>query len=501
MYRAVVARNAVSRQRQDQPALPGWVAVPVVAALASLLLLIIALTPAQHLPGAALAYVNLLIICGAAVYFLREGTLQGLIPVIFLTWLAAAWPLASIYFATRFPTAVYTTLAEDREFLFRNTWLQAVTLLFLVCYLTALFLLRGRYPAWSSSAGSLRDDRRAATIVLCIAMSAITLHAVSKVAAFPELLQYTADGGFIFLHSLILMVGVLFLRLPLPTRCWALLFMVFAGAFYTIGNARGQAALPMTLLLIGLIFLSDLDLRWKVGIVSVVVVGFPLGLVISNTTRLVTQTIGFVDLATRLKALQQWQEVLSDTPVLASTFGRLFFTGGHSVVTLSPERYPYVDFSWTKYLWEFVMRVLPRKFFYDPYYSSNPNVLLRKYDFIITDETSTPLSLIGGLYVLGGVVPVMVGGLFLGAYHALFGRLIARLNRASKHMALLVFALTGTHLLWAQNLDLITHVRGTIWAAASGIALYLVVIRPFLGLPVRGRRVLVRRRRLMARPA
>ena len=65
-----------------------------------------------------------------------------------------------------------------------------------------------------------------------------------------------ASGSYNYLHGLMLMVGVLFLRLTVETRLRALLFMALAGAFYLIGNARGLAVLPATLFVVGLIFLE-----------------------------------------------------------------------------------------------------------------------------------------------------------------------------------------------------------------------------------------------------
>jgi len=213
-----------------------------------------------------------------------------------------------------------------------------------------------------------------------------------------------------------------------------------------------------------------------------------------------TGTIGFSDLGDRIQALAHWHEVVSTTPVLASTFGRLFFTGGHTIVTMSPAEFPYVHFSPSAYLWEFLTRMLPRKAVFESYYSANPNLILMRYDFLITEETSVPVSFVGSLYMLGGILPVVLGGIVIGLFHSLVSRGLGVLSRHSRYLALFVFAMLAPSLLWAQNLDPITHVRGVVWAGLSAVIVYQLAIRPFVTEPVRVRRVR-RIRRLVPRAA
>src|SRR5262249_55905182 len=187
-------------------------------------------------------------------------------------------------------------------------------------------------------------DGRAGVMVLWIVMAAIRRHAVSQIVSLPGPLVYIAAGSYNYLHGLMLMVGVLFLRLPMETRLRALLFMALAGAFYLIGNARGLAVLPATLFVVGLIFLSDIQQRYKTWTIVAVCTALPLALVIGNTTRTLMGSIGFADLGSRLSALAEWQEVLRRTPVLAATFERLFFVGGHSIIAHAPQHFPHRHF-------------------------------------------------------------------------------------------------------------------------------------------------------------
>ena len=496
----VGATPQAAQAAAGRPAIPGWVNWPLAGILAVFAALLAVLVPAPHLPGALLAYVNLLVIGGTWVYFASRGTLEGLIPPMFLTWLGAGWPLAALYFAIAVPDLEYYTVAGARQFLFGDVRLQAVTLLFTLSYVAVMFLFQGRSVPWRTPVGTRRMDRRAATVVLWMAMPAIAFNAVSVVARFPGLLRYLAAGGYHTLHGLTLMVGVLFTSLALRTRLTAVVFLVGAGAFYVIGNARGTAGFPIALLLFGLIFLSDLNKRWKLWIVTAGLACFPLALVVSDTTRTVTHTGGFTNLNTRLQAFNEWQDALSQRPVLTRTFGRLFFVGGHSIITLSPEHYPYIDFSPSRYASELIMRMLPARFFGHLYYSDPPYTILRLYGFLITDETSVPISTVGALYMLGGVVPVAVGGALIGLFHSTVGYGLRRARRRSPYLALFLFAMIATELLQGQNRDPISHVRSIVWDSAWGVILFQCVVRPLVGdlAPVRGR---VRHvRRLALRP-
>lgn len=478
MKQAAARLSAKQRDRPPRTAQPLWLIIPLAVTLIGLAVLIAILTEPRHLVGALIAYLNLTIIGGAAVYFVRQRTLQGLIPVLFLTWFAMGWPLPTIYFATMFPSEAYHPFADEREILYGVAWVQTVGLVFLVVYLTTVRIFLGHHRPWTHSPANQDTERLVGSVVLWIVMAAITLHALSQVVALPGPLVYVASGSYNYLHGLMLMVGVLFLRLNVETRLRALAFMALAGAFYLIGNARGLAVLPATLFVVGLIFLSDISQRYKTWAVIAACAGLPMALVIGNTTRVLLGSIGFQDIGTRLSALGEWQEVLRRTPVLVSTFHRLFFVGGHSIIAYTPEYFPYLDFSWTDYGWEFVTRLLPGKLFYAPFYSDNER--LRAYGFLITQESSFPMSLLGSLYLLGGLVPVALGAVAFGLFHSLLGRLIGLAGRRTSYLGLFIFSMIASTLIWSQNVDLITNVRVTAWRILSAFVLYVAILRPLV---------------------
>jgi len=476
--RSTPRRRAPRRPRLEQPR---WLIVPIAVTLTGLAVLISLATPREHLLGTVLAYVNLVIVGAAAVHFVQQRTLQGLIPVLFLVWFAAGWLLPTIYFATLYPEAVYYPMGDNRNMLFGAAWVQTVAFVFLATYLGTFLFFQGRHAPWTFSEVNKRTERRMGVMVLWIVTAAITLHGVSQVVALPAPLVYIASGSYNYLHGLMLMVGVLFLRLPMQTRLRALLFLFMAGAFYLLGNARGLAVLPATLFVVGLIFLSEVEQRYKTWTVIAACAALPIALVIGNTTRVLLGSIGFEDIGARLNALGQWQEVLKRTPMLAATFSRLFFVGGHSIIAYTPEYFPYVKFTWSRYAYEFFTRLLPGKLFFEPFYSSNERLQL--YGFLITEETSYPMSLLGSLYLLGGVVPVGLGALAMALFHCGLARIIGAVRRRSPYLGLFIFSMIASTLIWSQNVDLITNVRVTAWRVLTAFVLYVIILRPFAELP------------------
>jgi hypothetical protein len=474
-------RVFAQRRPHFRTALPAWINWPLFVVLALVPIIIATLVRPEHLFAALLAYLNLLLIGAAWVYFTSRGTLQGLFPGLFLTWLGASWPLASLYFAVAAPDLTYQSMFGDRQFLFNATRLQLVTFSFLVAYLSVMWGLERREAPWHTPVVNRANDRRVATVALCLVMAAIGFNVVGKLRPLPGVAQYVADGGYLYLHSLALVVGAMFTSLAMRTRILWAVFLVVAGAFYFIGNARSMATLPVALFVVGLIFLSDLQRRWKHWIVVSAMVCFPVALVVGNTTRAITLTVGFHDLETRLRAMRNWQEVLARTPVLTSTFDRLFFTAGHTIVAFSPEQFAYIDFSFKRYGVELVTRLLPRRFMRELYYSEQPNRILRSYGFLITDETSEPLSMIGSLYMLGGFLPVVGGGILVGLFHTGIRRYLQAARRRSPYLAVFSFAMIASEMLWGHNRDLISHVRTLVWNGIGAFVLFQLCVRPVAG--------------------
>lgn len=464
---------------RDRRSGASWMSRPFALALFVLGLLIMFFA-GEHVIAATLAYVNLIIMTWTAVHFIRQGTLQGVIPVFFLTWFAMSWPFTSIYAAVFSPHMSYSTLHDVREFLTGNTRLQLVVLLFLAVYVPIVVMLITPRPGTSIAFYvTTRHAKRFALLALAIVFVFLGANALSKVRPLPGPLQYIADGAYLYLRGLPFVVGATFPFLAFGVRVAAIAFLLMTGFFYTLGNVREFAVFPVAMLLGGLLFVSRMTNRWKFIVLVMLALAFPTYLVVGETTRAMLGTIGFKNLERRVETLGRWQEMFSKGGGVTRAFGRLFNTGGHTLVTLMPENYPYLEFSAPRYVVETFQRWVPGRIFYQPYYSSTG--LLRSYDFNITDKTSVELSFLGSLWMIGGPVPVVIGTAVMAMIHVVLARLLMLILRFSPSYAILMTAMLSPEILWAVNSDIITNIRNIVWRLAAATAMYFIVFRPVIG--------------------
>ena len=86
-----------------------WFSWPIILALLVTLAMILVRAWA-HMGTVLLAYLNCVIGTWAVMKFAKKGTLEALVPVLFLPLLIVAWPFASIYFAVFCPDVSYATI-------------------------------------------------------------------------------------------------------------------------------------------------------------------------------------------------------------------------------------------------------------------------------------------------------------------------------------------------------------------------------------------------------
>lgn len=471
---AAVLRGMPQRVRQT------WFVYPSVIGLLTLPVVILVSARAEDRAGLILSYLNVLIIVVAMAYFVRRRTLHAILPVLYLTWLLFSWPLASIYFGVFAPEAGYTLTDEtQRAFLFNNARVQAVVLLFLLVYLPIVSVL-GR---WRTPVADYREASPAVMVVVLIAIGisvfGLTYKAIGQFMEKGSLLRYFADASFLYLNGVPLMVGVLFPIVPVVLRVLFLLFLGGIGFFFLLANARGLAMLPVAMFTFGLLFVSSMSQRWKAGLLGIVLLAFPLLLVVGETTRALLGRGGFEHLEYRLETMDRWQEVMGQGSVIARTFGRMFFTGGHSIITITPDSMEYLEFQAPRYITELLTRLfVPGRIYADHYYSSTKQ--LRRYKFMITEATSVELSFLGSMWLIGGVLPVVVGTALVALLHLLAGWWVRAAARASPYQGAFFLAVISYAMLWGHNLDLISHARNLIWLMVFATLVWNLFIRPIL---------------------
>ena len=466
---AIRRLTALSRQEQ-----PKWFVQPVAVVL---LIIPVALglgVEVEYLPGVLMAYVNLILIGLITIRCVRCGSLEALVPVGFLSWFAAAFPTTSIYCALFQPRAFYETIYQTRYILDGNLRVQMVLFVFLLGYgaITSLAVSRRAQPF--QLAVDLPSIKRLALITFWFAIGANLFNAASKLRELPEVWQYLADGFITYVRGLFFILGAAFVNLRMLTRIIGVVCLLFIMVFYVLGNRREFAAWPFVLFVLGLLFAGRLRQKTKFKIMVGFVLFVPVFMVIANTTRVVLGTVGFQQLGARAAALTRWREEALTGSIPGRALGRLFSTGGHSLMTLSPERYSYLDFNPQAYMQESLTRLLPGRLYYKPYYSTTGR--LERYDFLITEETSVELSMLGSLWMIGGYLPVVVGGVCIGILHVILMRVIRGAVRGSSFKGIFYFSMVLPTLMWGHNLDPITHFRAVVWKTAAAILLYYLLI-------------------------
>ncbi len=461
---------------------PRWFTRPATIALSVIPFVILGLAPQDAWSAGLLAYANALIIGVAAIRFLKQGTLQGLIPVLFLLWLGVGWVLGTIYFAAFLPEMTYKTVNDERLMLHGNAGLQLKVFVFLLIYLGTFSTFASRRMKLSEYRAAPREATRFALAAMALFVPGLLLNAVNKAVGLPGPLEYVANGANLYLAALPLTVGAMFAHIGFPLKVITLVFLAAIAGFNVLGNARGDAAMPLAMFTLGYLLLSGVSQQRKFMSMIVGTVAFLAIVVIGDTTRTVLKGIGFGDLSARVEALSQWQEVAARTSPFAKTFGRLFWTAGHTILTLVPDSYTYVDFSVGPFIKEFFLRQLPGKLVATPAYYSSPE-RLRAYDFNITDVTSVELSFLGSLWMLGGWPPLLAGSVAVAVLHVLLSHLIAAMARRSGYMAIFFFSMVAMALVWAQNLDIISQTRWLNWRLAIAAVLYVLMVGPLVRAP------------------
>jgi hypothetical protein len=447
-----------------------WLSRPVIAVL--LILPVLMVFKAQaYIAIVLLAYLNCVIGAWAVIVFAKKGRIDSLVPVIFLPLLIIGWPLGSIYFAMFFPEVSYGLGFRAVSYLSGNERIQFAVLLFLLGYLPLTLLSLRRSTA--SEGGKILNPSKVAAACALFGMSIFTMNAISKIVPLPGFVVYVIDGLLKYTYGILFVPGALITYMSKKMKIILAIFLPCFVFFYTLGNARLMATMPTMLFIFGVLFASKISPRTKLIILVSLVLLVPMYVVVGNATRVLTGSIGFENLGYRLEALKDWRQAAQQTTPLRSFFGRLFFTAGHTIVTETPEYYPYRSFGFIAYFKEFFLMLLPGRIYYNPYYTGS--YVLRDYGFMITEQTSVEVSLLGNFWLIGGPWFVFMGGVFAGGLQYLLVKLIRRAWRRSQFKAMLYVGLISNLLFGASGQDIMSNWRNIVWQLIYAYIFYLFI--------------------------
>lgn len=435
--------------------------------------ILIAVLSARHrLVVALFAYVNCLLYAAFAFYFAKRRTLGALIPIVAPLWLVVGSCVGIIYFSIFYPDGTYPTLALDVSYFAGGIRYQLVIFLFLLVYFSSLvWLLKGdRMVPQHSSMVSKYVGYSSIVIVVPV----VILHALTLVANLPSFIEGWGFRLYNYYQSLLFVIGVLISRL---SKTFIIFLCIFLGAtclFYSLGNARQFVLFPIAALTCSIFFFSELKGRTRAIIMAAAIFSIPWLLLITNTTRALLG-IGagtFEDPRYTWKLLKEWRYLVERESVGASFFGRMFFTAGNVIVAYSPSTYPYRYFSAGEYAKEVAIAVLPgpvlRRMGFIMFRQTlrldyTGTWILRDYDINVSETTSVEVSTIGNLWMLGGYIPVLIGGFLLALIHAFVAWRVRRAWIQNPDKGIFYFSVLFFCILWCFNWDLINIWRNVVW--------------------------------------
>jgi hypothetical protein len=474
-----------------------WIKYIIAVFVTVVPVLITLIAPSHRWVVAFMAYINCLLYSAFAVYFLKKGTLGCLIPVMAPLWLIIGTCGGIIYFAMFHPEAGYWTPGGYVSYFAGGVKYQLAIGGFLLVYLASMVrLLRGedevaQHPAMISS----RVGYMAAAIIVFSASVEIIMWFMRTVVGTPLFLFLWVGRLFVRYKTLLFVPGAAIVRISRSGKIFLVFFLVAITFFYTLRNARAMALIPIAALFCGLLFFSESKTRTKLTVMAILIVGIPIYLMVGNTARILLGSAAGREASfeQQLSALKDWRVAAEQSETGLGFFGRMFFTSGNVIVAHTPSQYPYRYPSPVKYAKELAIYMLP-----DPLIRKLVGVedrltklsllfrtdytgtgLLRDFGMEVSPTTSVEVSTIGHFWMLGGFLPVLLGGFAVALVHALVARITRRLWIKNPDKAVFYFACVFFCFIWSMNWDFIQLLRNLLWNSIYAFVGWML-ISPFL---------------------
>ena len=426
----------------------------------------------ENMLGALIAYGNCLLAGYACLKFFKGQWLPGIVPTLFLPFTTLSWAFAPLGFAMFFPEHGYRTSTLGAiDSLYRFAFYESLFSVFLLCYLAMIVFFVHHTRTTFRGSRFTTNAKALAYSSSIVVVGLLAFNVASKVANLSGPATYWADGLIKYYKTLLIVAGAFWLRLDRATRYGLIIILLGFGFFYTLGNAREFAAFPLLSIAVGVLFFSEIRSHHKTWFIIVILIALPLYITIGNITRSMGLDAGFENLGKRMQIVTQRSgEYMAQVNPVQATLGRFFVTGGHALVTQTPNVIPHLGFDPIKYAQEMIWTLKPGRQLTMADYGHNFHML--KYGFTISDKTAVGQSMLGHLWMIGGLAGVIMGGLGLGLLH---GVLVLAIKRAWEHsmaMALILIAGVAYPLVWARGVNCISHWRFLVWFTAFSFVFY-----------------------------
>lgn len=434
-----------------------WLTWPT-ALLVALVALSVAWVQPEHRLTAIVALGNVILVAVLCRRFLTVNHVTGLLPTVFLMPLVIEASLSTIYFCIFNPGAYLRMAAGGVYFLDNNLLFQTVTMVCIGMYALPWLLLQRRGRGALGYEDFLSNSRTFAlpcfTVFIACVLGVMTLRVLNIPPDSP--VGYVVYGLFRYTHSLPMLAGAAWSDLPRRIKWLTLTVLIANAIFNTLTNSRFYAFIPILFFSAGLLFLSRAPATRKTLQLALAAAAFVVMLVVGNAGRRLGLGLwygGTEDLQRRVEVFSQKSDALWHSSWMDEIASRLFFTGGHQIVTMFPGTHPYKVPSWPYYAAEAITQgLLPRKIanlLVPPYHEEKTSLLLIGHK--LTGRHGVERSFIGAAWELGGYLPVIVISMLASCFLLLLLWLIEKLSPQSPYWMLVSFTLLSDSVLWSMN--------------------------------------------------
>jgi hypothetical protein len=294
------------------------------------------------------------------------------------------------------------------------------------------------------------------------------------------LIGYFVYGFFRYMDATPMICGMAWHVVSRTVRWQVLGVLGLNTAVNTITNSRYYAFVPALFFGAGVMFVSRVSLRRKYTALIVSVVVLAVVLVIGNASRRIGTGLwlgGIEALQRQYEVLSHRSEKLLDASWGDEIFGRMFFMGGHQIVTLMPVEHSYKEWNIPLYVAEVTTQgILPRGLatrLIAPYHEEKSS--LTRIGHRITSSHSVERSFVGAAWELGGVGPVIVISLLTGFFLLGMSAVIHQLFVMWPRFAVLAMAAECDAVMWSINEGLPSMAHECIYCIIVMGVVYQVV--------------------------
>lgn len=474
VYRSRVA------PRQERPPYT-WLTLPSVVGLLVACGTLAIMRPDDRSAG-ALAILNVAVTIALSRRFLAVNPTIGMIPTFFITPIMVLTSISTLYFCVFSPDAYVMPWNVPFRLLDSNARFQFAALLAIVSFSLPWLLFESRERPPMTYAAFTDHARRMAKPVFFFFIVFIVVMVVLRLASMgpSSTMGYVIYGLFRYGSGLPLIPGAAWHALGRRTKTVIIGVLAVNFVFNTFTNSRYYAFIPLVYFGFGLLFLSSINTQKKLRALVVIILLFGVALVVGNAGRRLGLGLwygGSEDLQRRYEVLTQKMDKLVHKDWGEEIFVRLFFTGGHQIVMLVPDVYPYKPFDPVYYFGEVVTQGLLTRGFANklvpPRYENRDTLIAIGHR--ITASHSVERSFVGAAWEMGGPLFVVIISLLTGFYTLLIARMTQVLFGISGSLGVVVFAVVCDKSFASVNEGLPTVAHEMAYAMLIGAILYFVI--------------------------